>query len=57
MERDDPVEECESEPPAVLTCADGVEWIPGDCWCTRPQGHEGQCVCEICAKRFGAPGW
>ncbi len=48
---------CGSEPPRRLMGPDGVEWLTGDCWCTREVGHEGDCLCEICAYRYGAPGW
>lgn len=48
---------CGSEPPMRLMDTHGVEWVPGDCWCTREQGHEGDCRCDICADRYGAPGW
>lgn len=33
---------------------DGV-W--GDCWCTMPPGHDGDCFCGPCTERHGAPGW
>lgn len=48
---------CGSEPPRVVKGPDGGFWVPGDCWCTREPGHEGDCLCEICADRHGAPGW
>lgn len=44
---------CGSEPPMR---ADDPESLWGDCWCTRPTGHDGDCLCEPCGKR-GAPGW
>lgn len=54
-EADDEV--CGSEPPPLITDAQGDHWAPGDCWCTREPGHEGECACEICTERNGAPGW
>lgn len=45
---------CGSDPP-VPDGDDGRVW--GDCWCTRLPGHDGDCACEICQARFGAPGW
>lgn len=48
---------CGSDPPRFLTAADGTRWMAGDCWCTLPPDHGGDCVCETCAARYGAPGW
>jgi hypothetical protein len=48
---------CGSEPPRTLTAPDGTEWTAGDCWCTLPPDHDGQCVCEPCRDRHGTPGW
>lgn len=45
--KDEPI--CGSEPPR-----DG-QW--GDCWCTLPPDHDGECVCAPCRERHGAPGW
>ncbi|MEU5156777.1 hypothetical protein [Glycomyces sp. NPDC021274] len=40
---------CWSVPP------EGGTW--GDCWCTLPAGHDGECRCEPCTDRFNAPSW
>lgn len=48
---------CGSQPPRTLVDDNGETWIAGDCWCTLPDGHEGQCLCEPCHRRTGAPGW
>jgi hypothetical protein len=48
---------CGSEPPPFLIGVDGSKWVAGDCWCTLAPGHQGDCVCEICRKRYGMPGW
>lgn len=52
---DDPI--CGSEPPRTITAPDGEVWQAGDCWCTLDADHDGDCVCEPCRDRFGAPGW
>lgn len=46
---DEPI--CGSEPPA------DVAHQFGDCWCTLPPDHEGDCQCGPCTERHGAPGW
>lgn len=48
---------CGADPPPVVVAPDGTEWVPGDCWCTRPSDHDGDCICEPCRDRYGAPGW
>lgn len=48
---------CDAEPPPTLVNADGQEWQTGDCWCTRPPGHDGEHRCQPCSDRHGAPGW
>lgn len=45
---------CGVEPP---TRADDPRTNWGDCWCTLPANHEGECLCEPCHVRHGAPGW
>lgn len=47
---------CDAFPPDTITDEKGRVWTPGDCWCTLPPGHDGDCHCGPCAKR-GAPGW
>jgi hypothetical protein len=48
---------CGSEPPRLITDAQGQVWRTGDCWCTLAPDHDGDCVCETCQDRHGAPGW
>lgn len=45
---------CGADPPMRADNPD-TKW--GDCWCTKPSSHDGECVCEPCRDRFGAPGW
>ena len=45
---------CGAEPPSR---ADDPNSQWGDCWCTRPPGHDGEHRCEPCSERHGAPGW
>lgn len=45
---------CGSDPPLRADDPD-TQW--GDCWCTRASDHGGDCVCEPCRDRYGAPGW
>lgn len=47
MTEDDPI--CGSEPPPNLGF--------GDCWCTLPPDHDGDCLCGPCMERYEAPGW
>lgn len=54
---DNQEEFCGSEPPRELVDEHGRIWKPGDCWCTRPPHHDGDCLCEVCHARHGAPGW
>lgn len=48
---------CGSGPPEVLVDTQGNVWTPGDCWCTLPPRHDGQCLCEVCTARYNTPGW
>lgn len=48
---------CGSQPPRTLVDDEGQTWLAGNCWCTLDEGHEGQCLCEPCFIRNGAPGW
>lgn len=45
---------CNAEPPQRAD-DDASSW--GDCWCTKPEGHEGDHACEPCTARHGAPTW
>lgn len=45
---------CGSEPP-MRADEPGTQW--GDCWCTLRGNHDGDCVCEPCRDRNGAPSW
>jgi hypothetical protein len=52
---------CGAEPPggagAQWTAKDGSTGTWGDCYCTKPSGHEGDHDCEPCSQRHGALPW
>lgn len=37
--------------------SDGYYFTHGDCWCTLPPRHDGECRCQPCAERYGARDW
>jgi hypothetical protein len=52
-----PCDACQFQVPDDVCGSEPPEGWTGDCWCTLGPGHEGKCLCTLCAQRHGAPGW